>query len=224
MVVAWLFDSETGSINQIDYHRNQGDVNKLLAASCFIEAIHPREYNLVQDILNIPSPLNVSPYNIRTTQNYTYKLWGIDVENEERNGPGVRFFKNKAIFFKKVIVFKTVNVEKNDVDMNVLTKYLFNQISDDDFYKLGELVDCEDISNKCQFIKADTEKIGRNHLFVIESNLSKISITDMLYTCAFCEKCCIYNKCSRCNKTFYCNKECQEKHWGEHKKVCKKKN
>lgn len=29
--------------------------------------------------------------------------------------------------------------------------------------------------------------------------------------------------CSRCKKAHYCSKECQVKHWGEHKKVCQQK-
>lgn len=38
--------------------------------------------------------------------------------------------------------------------------------------------------------------------------------------CAACKKA-AETKCTNCRKVFYCSKECQKKHWKEHKFECK---
>lgn len=39
--------------------------------------------------------------------------------------------------------------------------------------------------------------------------------------CAQCSKPGAPKECSRCQQTSYCGRECQQKHWKKHKKVCK---
>ena len=46
----------------------------------------------------------------------------------------------------------------------------------------------------------------------------------MSHACAFCkrkETDILFRQCSKCNFFQYCSKVCQEKHWGEHKSLCK---
>jgi hypothetical protein len=40
--------------------------------------------------------------------------------------------------------------------------------------------------------------------------------------CAECKKPNATSRCSACKKVFYCSKECQKKHWSQHKKTCQK--
>ncbi len=41
------------------------------------------------------------------------------------------------------------------------------------------------------------------------------------FQCAVCKIHGATKKCGRCKKIRYCSKECQKKHWTEHKKTCK---
>lgn len=41
-------------------------------------------------------------------------------------------------------------------------------------------------------------------------------------TCALCGVETESFRCGRCRYTFYCSKECQSKHWENHKQTCKK--
>ena len=38
--------------------------------------------------------------------------------------------------------------------------------------------------------------------------------------CAMCDKLCAVKKCGRCRHVGYCSKECQRKHWAQHKLAC----
>eukprot|EP01083_Nonionella_stella_P064191 167079_1 len=40
-------------------------------------------------------------------------------------------------------------------------------------------------------------------------------------SCATCNKIGATALCSACKCTYYCNKDCQRKHWKQHKKICK---
>lgn len=76
-------------------------------------------------------------------------------------------------------------------------------------------------------------KTGRHKLLEdiedhdIDTNLlSKILLNHTLTgrKCAYCgtaeQTHCKFGNCSGCMNTKYCNKECQNKHWKQHKKVC----
>jgi hypothetical protein len=38
--------------------------------------------------------------------------------------------------------------------------------------------------------------------------------------CGICDKLCAVKKCGRCRHVGYCSKECQRKHWAQHKLAC----
>ena len=46
-------------------------------------------------------------------------------------------------------------------------------------------------------------------------------LCDATDVCAKCGAMAVTSKCSRCLRVCYCNKQCQEKHWSVHKKICK---
>ena len=49
----------------------------------------------------------------------------------------------------------------------------------------------------------------------------EVRLCDATDVCAKCGAMAVTSKCSRCLRVCYCNKQCQEKHWSVHKKVCK---
>jgi ankyrin repeat protein len=38
--------------------------------------------------------------------------------------------------------------------------------------------------------------------------------------CAMCDKLCNVKKCGRCRRVLYCSRECQQRHWHQHKSAC----
>ena len=46
-------------------------------------------------------------------------------------------------------------------------------------------------------------------------------LCDATNVCAKCGAMAVTSKCSRCLRVWYCDKRCHEKHWSQHKKVCK---
>ena len=49
----------------------------------------------------------------------------------------------------------------------------------------------------------------------------EVRLCDATDVCAKCGAMAVTSKCSRCLRVCYCNKQCQEKHWSVHKKICK---
>jgi hypothetical protein len=213
---AWLFDPNRKTIIDINYHSNLGDINWELFMPAYADTVHPREYNLVKEILDAPSILNVSPFTVKSTRFFQYKIWVKD--DVDKNGPGTRFFNTTAVIYDKVILVKYIKKTLPKLEINEILEHCLDfKYTNKLFFEPSEIIDCEiPSSTNYEWISNGYEPSTSGY----KLNDDLTSFEELLYKCEFCKNICGNLKCSKCKKTYYCNTTCQSLDWSKHKKKC----
>ena len=77
--------------------------------------------------------------------------------------------------------------------------------------------------NSASFMGKMTSFMRRSLVWLLEmERKSKVHQDTRLQPCGNCYKRRGTRRCLGCLYMLYCSAECQKKHWGEHKKICKK--
>jgi hypothetical protein len=155
--------------------------------------------------------MNVAVYTVKRTKKYLYKVWCRNVS--EHKGPCVRFYKTDAVLYGPLLLVKYRKCVLEELDCHKIPLYMINPDAPL-FYQPAAIVPCED--PVYEFLEKSNGVFG----FVIHSNGTIAK--DLMYKCAFCEKCCEGLRCSGCRKVSYCGEECQKKHWKTHKLTCER--
>lgn len=211
--MAWIIDTGTRTVEPLDYSnaREYGELDKLLIVAAYDEAIHPKEYNFVKEILGAENTLHVAPFTVKKTKDSVYKVWVCDME--EKKGTGVRFYNTDAVLYGKLLLVKYGRVIRPELDFSKILEYVEHPDMPL-FYELGQIKECD--MPDVYWVEEDVNI--PQHTFSFD--FANLHSTDLMYTCASCGSNCSKCKCSKCKQVYYCNVECQRKHWKEHKEMC----
>lgn len=214
---AWIFDPATLTVEPIEFRRDVGAIDIALKGPAYLESTDPREYNFACRLLDAESTIKVSPYTVHETKNHVYKAWVRDRQADPSSETGVRFFKSSARFYGKAALVKYKRVgEKPRIRYEELIERIVER---ELFYEPAEIVPYARPNGKYEWTNDPAPQVNG---FVFDGSSDTYEVRDLMYTCAFCEKCCEGLRCGRCGKAFYCDSSCQKQHWASHKKDCKK--